>query len=37
MTANEARKILGLPAVENGDELRTPEKKEDINTENNTL
>lgn len=34
ITANEARKILGLPAVENGDELREP-KETDKNINEN--
>lgn len=34
MTPNEARKILGLPAMESGDELREPKEiKNDKNTE----
>lgn len=34
MTPNEARKILGLPALSDGDDLRQP--KEDININNDT-
>ena len=38
MTPNEARKVLGLPALDDGDELRSPEKADNANdtTEINT-